>query len=110
MSKVEMSLKEYDELMDKVRKYERVIKCLTTPRIDDWEYNYFKEESSRHMNVYSHVTDSEILNFIRGKILEAILEDTNLQDKLESYEPEFSDLTINLFSISHNENQGGGEE
>lgn len=105
MSKVEMSLKEYDELMDKLRKYERLVNQLTTPSIDEWDYNYFKNNLNSSLTIYGRVTDKDLIDFLEEEVLNNVSSSKELFSKLGSYEPEFDISRILLFRVDHEEGE-----
>ena len=99
MSKVEMSLREYDELREKLRNYESIIKELTTPRIDDWELQYFKDHPGSSFRIYSRIENKENLEFLKSRINENISTCKELEGICGSFEPEFCMDTIPLFYV-----------
>ena len=106
MSKVIMSLKEYDELIDKLHKYERLVKQLTTPVLSSWDYEYFQKNPKIHLQLYGKLRDNDLIEFFKEEILKNVIEDRELSEKLSCYsEPEFVTPSIHLFAIRHEEQE-----
>lgn len=53
MSKVEMSLQEYNELHEKVLFLEGLVDKFVTPEIDTWDINYFLDNEERKLSLKS---------------------------------------------------------
>jgi hypothetical protein len=88
MAKVELTLKEYDEIRDKLALYERIVDMITTPIISDEEV----EKRNIHggtMNVYAQV------DFTDKAIADIILK--NFDDAMENAELNMTTYPENIF-------------
>lgn len=71
MSKVEMSLCEYDNLMEELRLYKEIVDSLTAPAM--MEYNVKSYNNDGHTYLDSPLTVSrKAMNFFRDKIKENV--------------------------------------
>lgn len=51
MSKVEMSLQEYNNLKEKLDHYERILNAIVTPTVSDWDIKYYKEHPNHRISL-----------------------------------------------------------
>jgi len=71
MAKVEMSLQEYDALREELTRYKNIVRAMTVPVIDSWSLDYWKEDTSRTLSVYSnyqHSLSDKDLEFLKNEI------------------------------------------
>ena len=72
MSKVEMSLVEYNELMEKFNLYKEIAETVMTPTVEDWDLDYYKEHPSSALTVHVDLTknlSAKAKNLVRDSIL-----------------------------------------
>ena len=80
MSEVRMSLQEYDQMKRELDLYKEIFQAVTTPCLDDWYVNYYKERKGSSMdirtdNVLKAIKENtESMLAEAGLLLEGILE------------------------------------
>lgn len=76
MSKVEMSIQEYNQLMDELNMYKEIVEVFLSPKIDEWDLQWSKDHSNSPISVHSiNVLESLSMkskNYIRSTINEYI--------------------------------------
>lgn len=53
MGKVEMSLQEYDNLKIEHDLYEEIVNAITTPKINDWDLDWYNNHTGSSLPVYA---------------------------------------------------------
>ena len=112
MSKVELSLREYDELKEELDILREIVEAMTTPRIDNWSVNWYNEKNSSTLSI---TTDSvyeslskkaaEFLKrSIRDNVTYSIFDELNLEGEVN-----YSSFSINLGYLERKEEVGSGD-
>lgn len=104
INKVEMSLKDYDELKETLSIYEEIIEAITTPEIEDWDLEWYKE----HEEASIYVKKPDILNSLSKKSSEYLRNLLYIRAKeclhikgLENECLDIKDISVSLFTINH---------
>lgn len=93
MSKVELSIQEYNELYDKIMFLEGIINKLVTPMYDSWDLDYFKNDDDRSITLRSDLSfNSSEFNYLKSRFY------SNLQDAYK----ELKDVSLDFNFISKN--------
>jgi hypothetical protein len=59
MSKVEMSLQEYDQLKDQLNLYEEIVYAIAKPCISGWQKDWYEEDKNNKAEVISNLRLSD---------------------------------------------------
>lgn len=90
MAKVEMSLNEYDALKGELDFLKRVVKEVTTPKVDDWNLDYARNQHTETTG-YAELTP-EVKAYLEGQIKKNI--PAAYQSDNFSAEVDFSNVTL----------------
>ena len=107
MSKVEMSLQEYDELKEELAIYEEIVNAITNPCIEGWDLEWYEEHSTSGLKV----STSSIMNNLShsAKTLVSSLIATNvgryMKDNHIKGDFKIEDTYFTMGYIHHNDDE-----
>ena len=76
MSEVRMSLQEYDQMKRELDLYKEIFQAVTTPCLDDWYVNYYKERKGSSMDIRTDNVLNSVSHESKKMLLKAIKENT----------------------------------
>lgn len=76
MSEVRMSLQEYDQMKRELDLYKEIFQAVTTPCLDDWYVNYYKERKGSSMDIRTEDVLNSVSQESKKMLLKAIKENT----------------------------------
>lgn len=76
MSEVRMSLQEYNQMKRELDLYKEIFQAVTTPCLDDWYVNYYKERKGSSMDIRTEDVLNSVSQESKKMLLKAIKENT----------------------------------